>query len=475
MVYLPKLCQKEGSKKKKNHWKRTALAAVLAMALLLAGCFAAAEGAEPYGDGDGVISREQLAGLYNWLKNADTDFYKVITFDQISDALGKKGLVREKDGDEYHAACWTDGDKIVTVTFRNRDGSWGVGSVTTDMPSDEYSDSDYSFLPRVGNRLAGSSATESQTVKAKLHGTSDEIFVTAQVPVEYWTAVGSSGEARFLNAADVTKASGNSAGIRVSFWPDEASLQAEREKSENILELEGWAALGTTLKGYSFTRYGMDMSEYVLPLKDDLWMSIQFYKCLPDAGSEAEAIVYSLAVEYGDFTYSCDVQPEPPAVNAPAGEPAAAPAAPAAEADGGLAGMWIAVEMTIDGKTINAADYETEMSIELREDGTAAPEAPVPQGSGEIMTEVKYTAKVVNMAGSDMDASILGGESSIILHDGGSVDFVVANTQVPGLLWKSDGDDIVIDYYGAGEIRIIAEGNGIALDFIGSYILKMVP
>ena len=38
----------------RNHWKRTGLAAILALAILLTGCFApvlsAAEGAEPYGD-----------------------------------------------------------------------------------------------------------------------------------------------------------------------------------------------------------------------------------------------------------------------------------------------------------------------------------------------------------------------------------------------------------------------------------------
>ena len=63
----------------RNKWKRTGLAAILAMAILLTGCFApvlsAAEGAEPYGDGDGVISRAQLAGLYNWLDNTNSDFF----------------------------------------------------------------------------------------------------------------------------------------------------------------------------------------------------------------------------------------------------------------------------------------------------------------------------------------------------------------------------------------------------------------
>ena len=104
---------------------------------------------------------------------------------------------------------------------------------------------------------------------------------------------------------------------------------------------------------------------------------------------------------------------------------------------------------------------------------TEAPEAP--QGGGAIQTEVQYTAKTVVSGGVELDASVLGGEYAITLHDGGSVDFVMAGTQVPGLLWNTDGDAVVIDYYGAGQIRITAEGDGIALDLIGSMILKMVP
>lgn len=680
----------------KNQWKRTWLAAVLAAAVLLAGCFApalaAAEGAEPYGDGDGIVSREQLAGLYNWIDHINSDFYPLITFDMISDALGKQGRVNEKDRDDYRGAVWTDGDKgFVTITFRNRDGSWGLTSVTaTGMLSDEYGSADYSFLPPIGNRPAGSSATEAQTLKAKLQTTSDEVTVTAQVPVEYWTSKSSFGEARFMNTLDISKASGNSAGLQVSFWPDEASLQAEREKCDNLQETEGWNALGTTLKGYTYTRYGMDMTEYVLQLKDGLWMSLRFYECTPYAGSEAEAIVYSLAVEYGDFTWTGGGQPAVQPAAEPAPEPAAEPTdepapepAPAADADGGYAGYWLIDEMSSDGETIRPGDYGIEMGIELQADGTAigrlddetigtwsaegnrvditldgatvsgtvedgvmtlaaegltmklmkagaaaqgtepepepteepageptsvpaagvplpdagedayvgewhlifvgtggftgnaadiglagekltlnadhtgtltvdadlpthqwrmeggmvrleneqrlillredilqygteqsgymifskdpaavwdgtvpmfdpfaqaepepteapaepapteAPEAP--QGGGAIQTEVQYTAKTIVSGGVELDASVLGGEYAITLHDGGSVDFTMAGTQVPGLLWNTDGDAVVIDYYGAGQIRITAEGDGIALDLIGSMILKMVP
>ena len=586
----------------RNQWKRTWLAAILAAAILLTGCMmpalSSAEGAEPYGDGDGVVSRAQLAGLYNWLDNISSDFYQLITFDMISDALGKQGCVKEKDRDEYHAAYWTDGDAFVTITFRDREGFWGVTSVViSGIGSEEYSLADYSFLPPVGNRTAGSSATESQTLKAKVQTTSDEVTVSAQVPVDYWTTSSSFGEARFLNVPDPSKASGNSAGLRVGFWPDEASLQADREKCENVQELEDWAALGTTLKGYAYTRNGMDMTEYSLCLKEDLWMSIRFYHCLPYAGSEAEAIVYSLTVQYGDWTYACEASPETPAgsgteqqpANEPAGEPEAEPvpatetegtpaptaepepteepageptAAPAAELpdaeEEAYVGVWHLIYVGTGGFTGNAADiglagetltlnadhtgvltvdpdlpthqWRTEDGIVRLENGqrlillredilqygaeqsgymifskdpaavwdgsipmydpfaatepepTEAPAVPAlaaepetPRGSGTIQTEVKYIAKTFVASGVEMDASVLGGEYAITLHDGGTLDFVMAGVQVPGLLWKTDGEAVVIDYFGSGEIRITAEGDGIALDLIGSMILKMVP
>ena len=105
-----------------------------------------------------------------------------------------------------------------------------------------------------------------------------------------------------------------------------------------------------------------------------------------------------------------------------------------------------------------------------------ATEAPAAkQDSGNIRTEVKYTAKSYVAAGYELDASVLGGEYSIILHDNGTVTFTMVGTDVPNLLWKMDNDSAVIDYYGSGEIRITAEGEGISLDLFGTMTLKMIP
>ena len=88
---------------------------------------------------------------------------------------------------------------------------------------------------------------------------------------------------------------------------------------------------------------------------------------------------------------------------------------------------------------------------------------------------MKYTAKSYVAAGYELDASVLGGEYSIILHDNGTVTFTMVGTDVPNLLWKMDNDSAVIDYYGSGEIRITAEGEGISLDLFGTMTLKMIP
>ena len=112
---------------------------------------------------------------------------------------------------------------------------------------------------------------------------------------------------------------------------------------------------------------------------------------------------------------------------------------------------------------------------------TEAPVTPEPaasssasQDSGDIRTETRYIAKSYVAAGYEMDASSLGGEYSIVLHDNGTVSFTMAGIDVPGLLWKMDGETVVINYYGSGEIRISAEGEGIALDLFGTMTLKMI-
>ena len=287
----------------KKTWKNTVCALLAAILLLAAMPLAGAE--EPHGDGNGILSRPLLASLYKWLEGMDGNFRALLTFDEISNAVGKWGCLKEKSGEDTHAAYWTDGEDYVTVTFRNRDGYWGVTSIVTDLPREEYMAADASFLPPVGNREAGSSPAEPVTMATQVKPSGEEASVTVQLPAENWFAKESFGELRYLNAPDESKVSGNSSGLRLSFWSDAEALRAEQEKgAENLADAENLYILGMEMKGTTYTKYGMDMTDYTAQLGENLFLRMSVYQMDIYPGSEAEAIVRSLSVQCGDFSFS---------------------------------------------------------------------------------------------------------------------------------------------------------------------------
>ena len=286
--------------------RRKSVCILLAVILLLAAVpFAGAEGAEPHGDGNGILSRALLASMYKWLNNMDPNFRALLTFDEISNAVGKWGCVKDKSGEDTHAAYWTDGQDYVTVTFRNRDGYWGVTAISTDLGSAEYEAADDSFLPQAGNREAGSSPVQPVTMTTKVKPSGTEANVTVDLPAENWFARESFGELRFLIAPEESKAGSDSGGIRLSFWADEASLRAEQEKgAENLADAESLYLLGMEMKGCTYTKYGMKMTDYIAELREGLWLRISVYRMSVYPGSEAEAIIRSLNVQAGDISFS---------------------------------------------------------------------------------------------------------------------------------------------------------------------------
>ena len=290
----------------KKIWKKTVCALLAAILLLAAMPLAGAE--EPHGDGNGILSRPLLASLYKWLDGMDGNFRALLTFDEISNAVGKWGCLKEKSGEDTHAAYWTDGEDYVTVTFRNRDGYWGVTSIATDLPREVYLAADASFLPPVGNREAGSSPAEPVTMATQVKPSGEEASVTVQLPVENWFAKESFGELRYLNAPDESKVSGNSSGLRLSFWSDEEALRTEQEKgAENLTDAESLYILGMEMKGITYTKYGMDMTDYTAQLGEDLFLRMSVYQMDLYPGSEAEAIVRSLTLQCGDFSFSYEL------------------------------------------------------------------------------------------------------------------------------------------------------------------------
>ena len=83
--------------KKKLRRLISALLALMIVTLLFPA--ALAEGPEPHGDGNGILSRPLLASLYRWLSQMDSSFWKQLSFDDVSNAVGKWGCVKEKDRD----------------------------------------------------------------------------------------------------------------------------------------------------------------------------------------------------------------------------------------------------------------------------------------------------------------------------------------------------------------------------------------
>ena len=77
----------------KKTWKKTLCALLAAVLLLAAMPLAGAE--EPHGDGNGILSRPLLASLYKWLEGMDGNFRALLTFDEISNAVGKWGCLKE--------------------------------------------------------------------------------------------------------------------------------------------------------------------------------------------------------------------------------------------------------------------------------------------------------------------------------------------------------------------------------------------
>ena len=102
------------------------------------------------------------------------------------------------------------------------------------------------------------------------------------------------------------------------------------------------------------------------------------------------------------------------------------------------------------------------------------PEPAVPSGSSKYL-EKKYIAVSANVGGFVMDASRLGGEYSVTFHADGTATFVMTGQEAPGLKWTMSGDDFVIDYFGAGEMRFTPDADGLKLNFFDSMIITMVP
>ncbi|MDO5435017.1 MAG: hypothetical protein Q4G19_01460 [Clostridia bacterium] len=96
-------------------------------------------------------------------------------------------------------------------------------------------------------------------------------------------------------------------------------------------------------------------------------------------------------------------------------------------------------------------------------------------GAGDFVG-VRYTASTYIAGGVSMDASVLGGEYSILLNADGSAVFTMAGMEMPGYTWKRSDERIEVDAYGTVVITMTPETDGsMTLDYMGAMTLIMVP
>ena len=124
---------------------------------------------------------------------------------------------------------------------------------------------------------------------------------------------------------------------------------------------------------------------------------------------------------------------------------------------------------------------------------TEAPETETPAAEPEEQPESsidcdryleqKYICKSVDANGYNMDASTLGAEYSVIFHENGMANFVLAGTNVPELAWTQgkiqtetgEADTFSIEYMDGTTWNFVITEAGLDLDFYGSMLMHFEP
>ena len=106
----------------------------------------------------------------------------------------------------------------------------------------------------------------------------------------------------------------------------------------------------------------------------------------------------------------------------------------------------------------------------------AAADAPPPDaGDAAVALDKRYVCVSADVAGRTLDASVLGAEYAVTFHGDGTADFVLSGVPVPGLAWRTADGDLVIDYFGAGEIHFVPGEGFLTMDYFGSMLLRLEP
>lgn len=102
-----------------------------------------------------------------------------------------------------------------------------------------------------------------------------------------------------------------------------------------------------------------------------------------------------------------------------------------------------------------------------------AAQSDAPAGAA-IAEEVRYVCVSASVEGVSVDASMLGGEHSVVLHGDGSADFVIAGVDVPGITWSPTAAGFELNYYGT-PMEGLCAGTGFDMDYYGAMLLHFEP
>ena len=126
-----------------------------------------------------------------------------------------------------------------------------------------------------------------------------------------------------------------------------------------------------------------------------------------------------------------------------------------------------------------------EITAESVPEATSEPAAmPEPAASGaEAMIGKKYVMTDADVNGCNMTAAQMGNlEYSILLQEDGTVTFVMAGSDIPGLTWAygripteaGEVDGIAIDYY-TQALNLVPTEKGFDMDYFGSMLMHFAP
>jgi len=104
----------------------------------------------------------------------------------------------------------------------------------------------------------------------------------------------------------------------------------------------------------------------------------------------------------------------------------------------------------------------------------AATPTAAPSASGEIQMDVRYVCINADVEGFTLDASMLGGEYAITLHEDGSMDFIVVGSPLPALTWTVTENGFTIDYFGTPMEAVLTD-EGFDLNYFDTMLLHFVP